>query len=135
MKRSLVITTLFFVFFATNALAVGKGAVKVPFDSDVGWVNLNTTGNGTIIASAHLQNGLPNEEYSVSVRIRYEDQSTDVFADIANLTTNGQGKGNVQVQVDINPPAGSNTLRRVAIRVRRAPDPLYVAVAWDLPLK
>jgi len=135
MKRSLVITTLLFVFLATNALAGGKGAVKVPFDPDVGWVNLNTTGNGTIIASAHLQNGLPNEEYSVSVRIRYEDQSTDVFADIAILTTNGQGKGNVQVQVDINPPAGSNTLRRVAIRVRRAPDPLYVAVARDIPLK
>lgn len=135
MKRSLVVTTLLFVFLAANALAGGQGAVKVQFDPDVGWVNLNTTASGTIIASAHIENGLPDEEYSVSVRIRYEDQSTDVFTDIAVLTTNGQGKGNIQVQVDINPPAGSNTLRRVAIRVRRAPDPLYVAVAWDIPLK
>ena len=135
MKKSLLISTLILVALAANAHAEGKGAVKVQFDPDVGWVNLNTTANGTIIASAHLDSGLPNDEYSVSVRVRYEDQSTEVFADIATLYTNGQGKGNVQVQVDINPPAGSSTLRRVAIRVRKSPDPLYVAVAWDIPLK
>jgi len=126
---------MLFVALAANAHAEGKGAVKVDFDPNVGWVNLNTTANGQIIATAHLDNGLANEEYSVSVRVRYEDQTTEVFADIATLSTNGQGKGNVQVQVDINPPAGSKTLRRVAIRVRKAPDPLYVAVAWDVPLK
>ncbi len=135
MRKSLVITVMLFVALAANAHAEGKGAVKVDFDPNVGWVNLNTTANGQIIATAHLDNGLANEEYSVSVRVRYEDQTTEVFADIATLSTNGQGKGNVQVQVDINPPAGSKTLRRVAIRVRKAPDPLYVAVAWDVPLK
>ncbi len=135
MKKSLVVTVMIFVAVAANAHAEGKGAVKVDFDPNVGWVNLNTTANGQIIATAHLDNGLPNEEYSVTVRVRYEDQTTEVFADIATLSTNGQGKGNVQVQVDINPPAGSKTLRRVAIRVRKAPDPLYVAVAWDIPLK
>ncbi len=135
MKKSLVITTLLLVFLAANALAEGKGSVKVEFDPDVGWVILNTTASGKLIASAHLDNGLPNEEFTVSVRVRYEDQSTDVFADIATLSTNMQGKGNVQVQVDIHPPAGSNTLRRVAIRVRRSPNPLYLAAAWDIPLK
>ena len=135
MKKPLVIITLLLMSLAANALAEGKGAIKVPFDPDVGWVILNTTASGKIIASAHLENGLPNEEYSVSVRVRYEDQSTDVLADIATLSTNGQGRGNVQVQVDIHPAAGSNTLRRVAIRVRRAPNPLYLAVAWDIPLK
>ena len=135
MKKSLVITALLLVSLSTNALGEGKGAVRVEFDPDVGWVILNTTANGKIIASAHLDNGLPSEEYTVSVRVRYEDQSTDVFENIATLSTNGQGKGNVQVQVDINPPAGTNTLRRVAIRVRRAPNPLYLAVAWDIPLK
>jgi hypothetical protein len=135
MKKSLVVTVMLFIALAANAHAEGKGAVKVDFDPNVGWVNLNTTANGQIIATAHLDNGLSNEEYSVTVRVRYEDQTTEVFADIATLSTNGQGKGNVQVQVDINPPAGSQTLRRVAIRVRKAPDPIYVAVAWDIPLK
>jgi hypothetical protein len=135
MKKSLVVTVMLFIALAANAHAEGKGAVKVDFDPNVGWVNLNTTANGQIIATAHLDNGLSNEVYSVSVRVRYEDQTTDVFEDIATLSTNGQGKGNVQVQVDINPPAGSQTLRRVAIRVRRAPDPVIVAVAWDIPLK
>ena len=135
MKKSLVITTLLLVSLAANALAEGKGAVRAEFDPDVGWVNLNTTANGKVIATAHLDNGLPNEEYAVSVRVRYEDQSTEIFPDIATLSTNGQGKGNVQVQVDINPPAGTTTLRRVAIRVRRTPNPLYLAVVWDLPLK
>mgnify|MGYP001828190394 CR=1 FL=1 len=135
MKRALVIAAVLFVVLATSAFAQGKGAVKIPFDPDVGWVIINTTGDGRLIADAHLDSGLPNEEFSVSVRVRYEDGNTDIFADIATLTTNGQGKGNVQVQVDINPAAGTNTLRRVAVRVRKAPDPLYLAVAWDLPLK
>jgi hypothetical protein len=135
MKTSLIITTLLLVFLATNALAEGKGAVKVDFDPNVGWVVINTTASGKLVASAHLDGGMPNEEYTVGVRVRYEDQSTDIFSDIALLSTNGSGKGNVQVQVDINPPAGDKTLRRVAIRVRRAPDPVIVAVAWDIPLK
>ena len=135
MKKSLILTTFFLVSLAAIALAQGQGAVKVEFDPEVGWANINTTASGKLIASAHLNNGLPDEAFSVSVRVRYEDQSTDVFTDIATLTTNGQGKGNVQVQVDITPPAGSQTLRRVAVRVRRTPDPLYLAVAWDIPLK
>ena len=135
MKKTLSFTILLFLALAANAFAEGNGAVKVEFDSDAGWVILNTTADGKIIASAHIDNGLPNEEYTVGVRVRYENQSTEIFQDIATLSTNGQGKGNVKVQVDINPPAGSNTLRRVAIRVRKSPNPTYVAVAWDIPLK
>ncbi len=135
MKKLLVPATLIIVSLAASALAGGNGAVKVPFDPDVGWVNLNTTASGKLNVTAHVADGLPNEEYTVSVRVRYEDQSTDIFADIATLTTNRQGKGNVHVQVDIFPPFGSETLRRVAVRVRRVPNPLYVAIAWDLPLK
>jgi hypothetical protein len=135
MKKSFLITTMLFISLAANALAGGDGAVKVAFDPDVGYVILNTTASGKIVASAHLDNGLPDEEFTVSIRVRYEDQSTDIFQDIATLATNGQGKGNVQVQVDINPPAGTDTLRRVAFRVRRTPNPLYLAVAWDIPLK
>ena len=134
MKRYLVTAVLISAITVAGAHA-GQGSVRADFDPDVGWVNLNTTASGRLIVTAHIQGGLPNEEFSVGVRVRYEDQTTDIFADIATLTTNGQGNGNVQVQVDVNPPAGSTTLRRVAVRVRRAPDPLYLAVAWDLPLK
>jgi hypothetical protein len=135
MKKTPIIAMVFLLFVATLALADGKGSVKAPFDPDVGWVILNTAASGKLIVSAHLDSGLPEEEYSVSVRVRYEDGNTDIYSDLATLTTNGQGKGNVQVQVEVHPPAGSQTLRRVAVRVRKAPDPLYVAVAWDIPLK
>lgn len=135
MKKSLFIVMLLLVFSTTQALAEGKGSVKVPFDPDVGWVVLNTAASGKLVATIHVDSGLPDETFSVTLRVRYEDSNTDVFSDIATLSTNGQGKGNVQVQVDVEPPAGSQTLRRVAVRVRRAPDPLYLAVAWDIPLK
>ncbi len=135
MKKSMIITTLLVVAVAAQAFAGGEGSVKIPFDPDVGWAVINTAGSGKLIVVAHVQNGLPNEEFVVGVRVRYEDGSTDIHEDIATLTTNGQGKGNVQVQVDINPPAGDSTLRRVAVRVRRAPQPLYLAVGWDIPLK
>ena len=134
MKRNLITAVLISAITVAGAHA-GQGSVRVDFDPEVGWVNLNTTASGRLIVTAHIQGGLPNEEFSVGVRVRYEDETTDIFADIATLTTNIQGNGNVQVQVDVNPPAGSTTLRRVAVRVRRAPNPLYLAVAWDLPLK
>lgn len=135
MKKYLLITMLLMISLTASVWAGGKGSVKVDFGPNVGWANINTTGNGTVIATAHLDDGLPNESFQVSVRVRYEDGTTDIFQDIATLITNGQGKGNVQVQVDTNPSAGSQTLRRIAVRVRRAPNPLYVAVAWDVPLK
>ena len=135
MKKTLVITTLLLVFLAANAFAEGKGAVRVEFDPNVGFVNLNTTGSGKLIVAAHIDGGLPNQEFSVTVRVRYEDGTRDIFNDIGILSTNGQGKGNAQVQVDIMPPAGSKTLRRIAVRVEQSPDPLYLAVAWDIPLK
>ena len=135
MKKLIAIAMMLLVAMPASALAGGGGAVKVAFDPDVGWALINTTGSGKVVVTAHLADGLPNEQYSVSLRVRYGDQSTDVFTDIATLVTNGQGQGNVQVQVEIAPPAGTDTLRRVAVRVRRAPNPLYVAVAWDVPLK
>ena len=139
MKTSLALTTLLIaaLAFAASVSAQGEGAVKVEFDPNVGWVILNTTASGTLNATAHLDNGVPNEDFTISVRIRHEDGSVDQHADIATLSTNGEGKGNVTIQVDIDPPAGSNTLRRVAFRVRRSgpPNILYLAVAWDVPLK
>ena len=139
MKKSVVLATLLIaaLTFVASVSAGGKGAVKVEFDPNVGWVILNTTANGKLDATAHLDNGVPNEDFVVTVRVRYEDGTADQFTDIATLSTNGKGKGNVHVQVDFNPPAGSDTLRRVAFRVRRSgpPNILYVAIAWDLPLK
>jgi hypothetical protein len=135
MRKSLVIAMVLLLIATTHALAEGQGSVKIPFDPEVGWVILNTTASGKLNAALHVDSGLPDEEFSVTLRVRYEDGNTDIFSDIATLSTNGRGKGNVQVQVDVNPPAGSQTLRRVAVRVRRAPDPLYLAVAWDIPLK
>ena len=139
MKRSFVVATLLIatLAFAASAFEEGEGAVKVEFDPNVGWVILNTTASGTLNATAHVSNGLPNEEFLVNVRVRYEDDTVAEFVQIATLTTNAEGNGNVHVQVDINPPADSNTLRRVAFRVRRPgpPSVLYVAVAWDIPLK
>ena len=139
MKKSLVLATLLMAAFAfaASVSAEGEGAVKVEFDPNVGWVILNTTASGTLNATAHLDNGVPNEDFMISVRIRHEDGRVDQLVNIATLSTNGEGQGNVKVQVDIDPPAGANTLRRVAFRVRR-PDPpsiLYLAIAWDVPLK
>jgi hypothetical protein len=135
MRKLHFFLAIFLVAITSNALAGGQGSIKIPFDPEVGWVIINTTASGKIMATAHLHEGLPNEEFSVSVRVRYEDGSTDVHQDIAVLSTNEKGKGNVQVQVEINPPPGSQTIRRFAFRARRAPQPLYLAVAWDIPLK
>ncbi len=135
MKKLLVSVLVICAFLAVSVYAGGIGAVKIPFDPDVGWAIINTTASGKLNVTAHVHNGIPDEEYTVSVRVRYEDETTDIYADIATLTTNGQGKGNVHVQVGIFPPDGSETLRRVAVRVRRIPNPLYVAIAWDVPLK
>lgn len=139
MKRSTVLaaSVIVVVAIAAGVFASGQGAVKAEFDPDVGWVILNTTASGKLICSAHIIDGLPNEEFSVSVRVRYEDGIVDVHQDIATLKTNGQGKGNIQVKVDIAPPDGSTTLRRVAFRLRRPgpPNILYNAIVWDIPLK
>ena len=138
MKKLSLITTLVLTVVVSQAFAVApdsRGADKIPFDPDVGWVVLNTTGDGRLLATIHLEDARPNAEFSINVRVRYEDQSTEIFEEVAVLRTNGQGKGNAQVQVVVNPPEGSTTLRRVAVRVRRAPNPTYVAVGWDLPLK
>lgn len=139
MKKLAVLST---VLVAAAVLAIcvsasGNGAVKTEFDPNVGWVILNTTASGKLNCSAHIDNGLPDEEFMVSIRVRYEDGIVDEHADIATLRTNGQGKGNLQIQVDIDPPSGSTTLRRVAFRVRRPgpPNILYNAIAWDIPLK
>jgi hypothetical protein len=43
--------------------------------------------------------------------------------------------GNVQIHVEINPTEGDETLRQVAVRVRRLPSPFYVAVGRNIPLK
>ena len=139
MKKAWVLTTILIVTlaFVVNVSAERKGTVKVDFDPNVGWTNLNTTASGRLNATAHLYNGAPNQDFMVNVRIRYEDGTVAQFTNIATLSTNGGGIGNVQVQVDIDPPTGSNTLRRVAVRLRTPSPPiaLYVATAWDLPLK
>lgn len=135
MKRFLLLTTLLLCVFATSASAGGQGSVRVPFDPEVGWATINTTASGMLIVSAHLSDGLADQEFSVSLRVRHEDGSTEIFQNLAVLSTNSQGKGNALLQVQTNPPDGSTTLRRVAVRVRRAPQPLYVAVAWDVALK
>jgi hypothetical protein len=139
MKRSweLAILLVAALAFAISASAQSEGAVKVPFDPDVGWVILNTTAGGMLNATAHVQNGLINEDFLVNVRVRYEDGTVDEHVEIATLSTNGEGNGNVELHVSINPPPGSTTLRRVAFRLRRPgpPNVLYLAVAWDIPLK
>lgn len=139
MKKLLVFTVIIaaVVAFAAPIYAGGAGAIKAEFTPNVGWVILNPPASGKLIGTAHLNDGLPNEEFTVSVRVRYMDGTVDEFKDIATLTTNGQGKGNVHVQVDINPPAGSDKIRRVAFRVRRPgpPNILYNAIVWDIPLK
>jgi hypothetical protein len=137
MKKTITMTALLVALYAVTGYAQGDGAVKIDFDPPVGWVILNTTAGGKLIATAHVNDGRPNQEFTISVRVRYEDDSMVAFTDVATLTTNGQGKGNVQVQLDVDPPDGSTTLRRVAFRARRPgpPNILYLAVAWDLPLK
>lgn len=135
MKKTIGLTIMLSVFLAAAALAGGKGAVTVPFDTGIGSVNINTAGSSRLIAVGHLDDGLPNAEYSVSLRVRYENGTNDAHADLATFTTNGQGKASFNVQVDIDPAAGDMTLRRVAVRVRNAPNDADIAVAWDIPLK
>ena len=135
MKKAFLLSLLLLSSFSASAFADGKGTVRIPFDPEVGWANINTTASGMLIISAHLDEGLPSQDFDVSLRVRYEDGNTEIFQNLAVLSTNSQGKGNVLLQVQTNPPEGSTTLRRVAVRVRRAPQPLYVAVAWDVALK
>lgn len=135
MKRRLLLATVLLASLTVNAWAGGMGAVRVAFDPYVGWTILNTTGDGRLIVTTHLDAALPNEEFSVTLRVRYEDESVEIFPDVAVLSTNEQGKGNVSVEVTTSPSDDSSTLRRVAVRVRRAPNPLYLAVGWDIPLK
>lgn len=133
----MALATMLIAVFAVRGFAQGNGAVKVAFDPDVGWAIVNTTASGHLNVNAHLDNGRPNQEFTVSVRIRYADGTVIPYQDIGILSTNGQGKGNFQDRMDIDPPADSAVLRRVAVRVRRPgpPNILYVAVAWDIPLK
>ena len=122
---------------ATGALAAGQGTVKVDFEPNVGWVNLNTTGSGKLNCTAHLESALPDEIFSVSIRVRYEDGTIIPWVAVATLRTNGLGIGNVHVPINIDPPPDSGALRRIAFRVRKTgPGGVtYIAVAWDIPLK
>jgi hypothetical protein len=139
MKRSLAFGTMILLVFAVGGFAEGQGigAVRGAFDPDVGWAIVNTTASGRLNITAHLDNGRPNQEFGVSVRVRYEDGTVTPYKDIGVLSANDEGKGNFHGHLDIDPPAGSTTLRRVAVRVRRPGPPqiLYIAVIWDIPLK
>lgn len=138
MIKSIVLALLSGALVSGTGIGAERdGAVRAQFDPDVGWVVLNTTPTGKLIATAHLDHGLPNEEFMINIRVRYEDGMVDENVGVATLYTNAEGKGTVAVEADIHPPAGSSTLRRVAFRARRPgpPNILYVAVAWDVPLK
>ena len=139
MKRSLLLATLLIVASAVvvSVSAGGKGATKVPFDPNVGWAIVNTNDSNKLKVTAHLESGLPNEAFDVTLRVRYEDGTVVPYTDIATLYTNGQGKGNIEVIVNLDPPSNSGTVRRVAVRLRRPgpPNVVYIALAWDVPLK
>jgi hypothetical protein len=139
MKRSLLLATLLIVASAVvvSVSAGGKGAVKVPFDPNVGWAIVNTNDSNGLKVTAHLESGLPNEAFGVTLRVRYEDGTVVSHTDIATLYTNGQGAGNIEVTVNLDPQPNSGTVRRVAVRLRRPgpPNIVYVALAWDVPLK
>jgi hypothetical protein len=137
MRRSLTLATILIAVIVIPGFAQGKGAVKTAFDPDVGWAIVNTTASGHLNVNAHVDNGRPNREFTVSVRIRYADGTVIPYKDIGILSTNGQGNGNFQGRMDIDPPADSDVIRRVAVRVRKPgpPNIVYVAVAWDVPLK
>ena len=139
MKRSLLLATLLIVASAVvvSVSAGGKGAVKVPFDPHVGWAIVNTNDSNELKVTAHLGSGLPNEAFDVTLRVRYEDGTVVSYTDIATLYTNGQGAGNIEVIVNFDPQPNSGTVRRVAVRLRRPgpPNVVYIALAWDVPLK
>jgi hypothetical protein len=117
--------------------ATPRAVTHEPFDPDRGWVNLNTTASGMLIGVAHLQGARRNAEFFVNVRVRYEDGTVDQFIDVATLTTDEDGNGNASVRLNVMPHEGETTLRRVAFRLRKTTPPnlLYLAVAWDVPLK
>ena len=139
MKRSLLLAALLIIASAVvvSVSAGGKSTVKVPFDPNVGWAIVNTNDSNELKVRAHLESGLPNEAFDVTLRVRYEDGTVVPYTDIATLYTNGQGKGNIEVIVNLDPPPNSGTVRRVAVRLRRPgpPNVVYIALAWDVPLK
>ena len=139
MKRSLLLATLLIVASAVvvSVSAGGKGAVKVPFDPNVGWAIVNTNDSNELKVTAHLGSGLPNEAFDVTLRVRYEDGTVVSYTDIATLYTNEQGAGNIEVIVNLDPQPNSGTVRRVAVRLRKPspPNVVYIALAWDVPLK
>ena len=87
MKTSIAAAFLLISLLAVSGLAQGNGAMKVDFDPEVGWAVINTTANDKLIASVHLDSGRRNQNFDVSVRVRYEDGNVVAFTNIAILTT------------------------------------------------
>jgi hypothetical protein len=63
---------------------------------DVGFANINYTGNGKIEATARVKGLEPNSEY----KVRLIQGNSDCFTVDAVFTTNGKGHGGIHVRED-----------------------------------
>ena len=93
------------VVFVISVSAGGKGAVKVTMTDVVsgdvgGYAIFNVTANGKVIVQVHIDNGLSNTTYDFGAGIS-SPPGTYLLVDWIELTTNGQGKGNAQIKLDI----------------------------------
>ena len=123
------------------------GAVKLPlferepgYDSEApgtgdqaGWAIANTNADGTLIVETHLDNGAPSMTFFVFVKIN----GTWLEADVGQLTTNRQGKGNAHAELNIaDYPSSTGTVDvQVVVRVGPPYLPGYASAYTLVPLK
>ena len=138
-KRTIATGAMTAALFASMAAAVFAGAGKAPLynapgnftcptgaqpavgDPTFGFVVLNTTGNGWLIANVALKGATPDSTYDIYVN---QDPGGCPTVAVDTLTTNGQGNGNANVKVPAVPGAtvywvsavgGGQVLRSTAV--------------------
>ena len=154
MKKILMLTlalVLLLGLAATPVMAAkgqSLGAVKLPlferepgYDPDepgtgdqVGWAIANTNADGKLIVETHLDNGATSMTFFVFVKIN----GTWLQADVGQLTTNRQGKGNAHAELNIADYPSSTGTIDVQVVVRVGPPtylPGYASAHTLVPLK
>ena len=99
-----------------------------------GWAIANTNADGTLIVETHLDNGEPDTTFFVFVKINKKW----LQADVGELTTNRQGKGNAHLELDIADYTSNSSTIDVQVVVRVGPPsylPGYASAHTSVPLK
>jgi len=134
--------------FAAPAFAGGNGAVKMDLSERmqgdnargpgsgpvVGWAIANTTGDGRLAVEVHLDNGEAKQTFDVYVKINW----TWYEADIVQMTTNNNGKGNAHSVLDMDnyPVSGDSIVVQVVVKPQGSSAVIgYATDGETVPLK